>query len=54
MSGYVEAGYAVIGVTLSAYAVWMSLRTRSINRAVGPARDRDAGDTATGEPGGWR
>jgi hypothetical protein len=54
VSGYVEAGYAIVGVTLSTYAVWMSLRTRSINRAVGPARDRDAGDAATPEPRRWR
>ncbi|HEY3700741.1 MAG TPA: hypothetical protein VGL32_00660 [Acidimicrobiales bacterium] len=51
MSGYVEAGYAVVGVTLSAYGVWMSLRTRSIHRAVGPAR---AGDDGDAEPRGWR
>jgi hypothetical protein len=54
VSGYVEAGYAVVGVTLSAYGVWMSLRTRSVSRAVGPARDRESGDAATGEPRGWR
>jgi hypothetical protein len=51
VSGYVEAGYAVVGVTLSAYGVWMSLRTRSIHRAVGPAR---AGDDGDAEPRGWR
>jgi hypothetical protein len=54
VSGYVEAGYAVVGVTLSAYGVWVSLRTRSVNRAVGPAGDRDAGDAARGEARGWR
>jgi len=54
VSGYVEAGYAVVGVTLSAYGLWMSLRTRSINRAGGPARDHDAGDALSGEPRGWR
>jgi hypothetical protein len=54
VSGYVEAGYAVVGVTLSAYGVWLSLRARSINRAVGPARDGDTGDAATAESRGWR
>jgi hypothetical protein len=54
VSGYVEAGYAVVGVTLSAYGVWMSLRTRSINKAVGPARDGETGDTTAAEPSGWR
>ncbi len=54
MSGYVEAGYAVVGVTLSAYGVWMSLRTRSVSKAVGPARDADEGDAPTPGPPGWR
>ncbi|HEY1635073.1 MAG TPA: hypothetical protein VGF64_09965 [Acidimicrobiales bacterium] len=54
MSGYVESGYTVVGVTLTAYTVWMSLRARSIKRAVGPARHRDAGEAATRESRGWR
>ncbi|HEX4539420.1 MAG TPA: hypothetical protein VH112_04180 [Acidimicrobiales bacterium] len=54
MSVYVEAGYAVVGVTLSGYGVWLSLRTRSISRAVGPARNGDAGDAPTSEPREWR
>ena len=33
MSGYVEAGYAVVGVTLASYAAWILLRSRSIVRA---------------------
>lgn len=39
MSGYVEAGYAVTGVSLAAYAAWLLRRGRSIAKAVGPARD---------------
>jgi len=42
MSGYVEAGYAVVGVTLSAYATWILYRSRSITRAVNPTRDGTA------------
>ena len=38
MNGYVEAGYAAIGITLSGYAVWILLRSRSVARAVRPGR----------------
>jgi hypothetical protein len=49
MSGYVEAGYAVVGVTLSAYAAWIVLRRRSVEEAVDPGqRER------SGEPRPWR
>jgi hypothetical protein len=49
MSGYVEAGYAVIGVTLSAYASWILLRRRSIEGAVPPGQSEPSG-----EPRQWR
>jgi hypothetical protein len=49
MTGYVEAGYAVVGVTLSAYAAWIVLRRRSVEGAVDPGqRER------SGEPRQWR
>jgi hypothetical protein len=46
MNGYVEAGYAVVGVSLAAYGTWILGRGRSINRAVGPVRDGEATEGA--------
>jgi hypothetical protein len=49
MSGYVDAGYAVVGVTLSAYAAWIVLRRRSVEGALDPGqRGRSR------EPRQWR
>jgi hypothetical protein len=49
MSGYVEAGYAVVGVGLAAYSTWILGRSRSISRAVGPVRDDAANDGAASD-----
>jgi len=50
MTGYVEAGYAVVGVGLAAYGTWILGRSRSIKRAVGPVRN---GEVAEKDGRGW-
>jgi hypothetical protein len=50
MSGYVEAGYAVVGVSLAAYSTWILGRSRSIARAVRPLRDDEAEEKERREP----
>lgn len=36
MSGYVEAGYALVGVTLTLYGTWVIRRSRSVAKALRP------------------
>lgn len=36
-SGYVEAGYSLVGVTLAAYALRVALRSRALHPATHPA-----------------
>ena len=49
MSGYVEAGYAVVGVTLTLYGTWVIRRSRSVAKALRPGQ-REPSE----EPRRWR